>query len=179
MRLFPATLMMICLLSGGAVAAPRATVITSPQPITVEENRSTIFLAGSIEMGGAPDWQAQVIRELGDLDVVLLNPRRDDWNKAWKPERSDPNFRQQVEWELAALERADVIVMYLAPGTQSPISLLELGLYAQSRRLIVYCPDGFWRKGNVDVVADRYRITQVDSLEALVAAARARVRPMD
>ncbi len=59
----------------------------------------------------------------------------------------------QVEWELCALEHCDLIVMLLCHGTLSPISLLELGLFAASRRLVVCCEDGFWRKGNVEVRA--------------------------
>ena len=62
----------------------------------------------------------------------------------------------------------------LAPNTQSPISLLELGLYARTDKLIIYCPDGFWRKGNVDAVASKYNIKTVGSMEELIAAAKAR-----
>src|SRR3546814_5771597 len=63
----------------------------------------------------------------------------------------------------AALESADIIVMLLAPGSQSPISLLETGLHARGGKLILLCPEGFWRKGNVDITADRYGIEQVRS----------------
>ena len=58
--------------------------------------------------------------------------------------------------------------MYFDPNTKSPISLLELGLFAQSKKLIVCCPEGFWRKGNVDIVCDRYNIPNYDSLEKLL-----------
>jgi hypothetical protein len=41
-------------------------------------------------------------------------------------------------------------------------------------KAIVCCPEGYWRKGNVDVICQRYGITQVESLydlaRALVAA---------
>lgn len=43
-------------------------------------------------------------------------------------EASNPQFRQQVEWELNALSVADLIVFYFDPATRSPITLLELGL---------------------------------------------------
>lgn len=77
----------------------------------------------------------------------------------------DERFCEQVEWELSALEDADIIFMYFAPGTTAPISLLEFGLFARSGKLVVCCPDGFYRKGNVDIVCQRYAITQVDSIE--------------
>ena len=149
-----------------------ATVVVSPEPLSLDDPRPRVFLGGSIGMGAAPDWQADLIGGLSDMDVVILNPRRPDWNPAWKPEASEPEFRRQVEWELAALEAADVIVMYFTPGTQSPISLLEMGLHARSGKLIVLAPEGFWRKGNVDITAEVYGVRQVVDLDQLLAAAR-------
>jgi len=80
----------------------------------------------------------------------------------------NPQFKRQVDWELDALEQCGLIIMYFDPATKSPISLLELGLFAASKKMIVCCPDGFWRKGNVDVVCKRYKVKQVDSLEELI-----------
>ena len=68
-------------------------------------------------------------------------------------------------WELDKLKKASIIPMYFQPGTKSPITLLELGLFADSGKLIVCCPDGFWRKGNVDIICREFNIEQVDSLE--------------
>ena len=148
------------------------TAVVSPQPLPIDDNRPRVFLGGSIDMGGAPDWQAAMTAALADMDVVILNPRRPDWNPNWRPEADEPEFRRQVEWELAALETADVIVMYFAPGTQSPISLLEMGLHARGGKLIVLAPEGFWRKGNVDITAQAYGVKQVQSLPELTAAVR-------
>jgi hypothetical protein len=129
----------------------------------------SVFLAGSIEMGAAPDWQAEIERNLAHLDIDIYNPRRDNWDPTWVQSADNPQFREQVEWELDALAQANLVVMYLAPGTMSPISLLELGIYAANggNKLIVCCPEGFHRKGNVDIVCERYGVEQVDSLEEL------------
>ncbi|MDG2529392.1 nucleoside 2-deoxyribosyltransferase domain-containing protein [Caulobacter endophyticus] len=156
-----------------ALAAP--TVVTSPEALPAAHDKPRVFLGGSIDMGKAVDWQAQIIAALSDQDVVILNPRRPDWNPAWKPVAQEPEFRRQVEWELAALESADVIVLYLTPGSQAPISLLEMGLHARTGKLVVLCPEGFWRKGNVDITAERYGVKQVETLDALIAEVKARV----
>ncbi|WP_461344018.1 nucleoside 2-deoxyribosyltransferase domain-containing protein [Brevundimonas sp. GN22] len=156
--------------AGEGLAEP--VLVTSPSPLPLDHNLPRVFMGGSIDMGGAPDWQAAMTRALSDMDVVILNPRRPDWNPAWKPEASEPEFRRQVEWELAALEASDVIVMYFAPGTQSPISLLEMGLHARGGKLIVLAPDGFWRKGNVDITAEAYGVRQVRTMEELTLAVR-------
>jgi len=119
------------------------------------EPRPWIFLAGSIEMGKAEDWQERVTQVLSGHQGTLLNPRRDDWDSSWVQSIDNANFREQVEWELSGLEQADKVILYLSPGTKSPISLLELGLFI-GKDLYVCCPDGFWRKGNVEIVCGRY-----------------------
>lgn len=171
-RTFAAFSAALCL---GAISSPvlaGPVHVTSPEPLPLDNHMPRVFMGGSIDMGGAPDWQAAMTRALSDMDVVILNPRRPDWNPAWRPEADEPEFRRQVEWELAALEASDVIVMYFAPGTQSPISLLEMGLHARTGKLIVLAPDGFWRKGNVDITAEAYGVRQVHTMEELTAAVR-------
>lgn len=123
----------------------------------------SVFLGGSIEMGSAENWQKMVEDALVDLPIILYNPRRDDWNASWEQRADNPPFREQVEWELNALEQASIIILYFQPGTKSPISLLELGLFASSNKLVVLCPDGFWRKGNVDIVCERYNVVQFEN----------------
>jgi len=165
--------------------------IKPPTPL-IYRNNVRIFLAGSIEQGKAVDWQAQLektINEriytkriryngaLGDpLGVTFLNPRRDQWDANLEQSFTNSTFRGQVEWELQGIEDADIVVMYLQSGTMSPISLLELGLVSgfnrmveltKNKTLIVLCPKGFWRKGNVDVMCHRYNAIQVDSFTEL------------
>lgn len=147
-------------------------MIVIKAPGKLPENGPSVFLAGSIEMGKAVDWQTKLTNALSDLPIWVLNPRRDDWDSSWEQKKENAQFREQVEWELAALEHARVIAMYFDPATKSPISLLELGLFARTSTIIVCCPEGFWRKGNVDIVCEKYGIRQVDSIEALITAVR-------
>jgi hypothetical protein len=129
-----------------------------------------IFLAGSIEMGVAEQWQERIVQALSDVSgLVVLNPRRDDWDSSWEQRADDPQFSAQVGWELDMLDAADIVVMYLAPGTKSPISLLEFGLCARSGKLKVCCPEGFWRRGNVEMVCRRYQIPMFATLDDLIA----------
>lgn len=85
-------------------------VVKAPDKFELDWTPS-VFLAGSIEMGKAVDWQTRVTKALEDLDCVVLNPRRDDWDSSWEQKKENAQFRQQVEWELAALEHAQVIAM--------------------------------------------------------------------
>lgn len=133
------------------------------------KDRYCVFLAGSIEMGGAEDWQETIATAFQeDNTICLLNPRRDSWDNSWEQSIKNPVFSQQVNWELDGLDRADLIVFYFAPGTKSPVSMLELGLYARTGKVIVCCPDGFWRKGNIDIICERYSIPQVPTINELI-----------
>jgi hypothetical protein len=53
--------------------------------------------------------------------------------------------------------------------------LLELGLFARSGKVVACCPEGFWRRGNVEVVCRRYGVPVVSDLAELVQAVRGRL----
>lgn len=146
-------------------------IIMKPtQPLRV--TGPSIFLAGSIELDKAELWQDRVCQSFHQLPVTLLNPRRDSWNASWPQDMSFAPFREQVEWELEALELADLVLLYFDPATKSPISLLELGLHARSKKMGGCCPSGFWRKGNVDIVCTKYGIPMMNTLDELVGWAK-------
>lgn len=145
-------------------------VIQPPTTLPDFIEEFTVFLSGTIDMGNSINWQQQVIDALKerDINIVILNPRRDDWDASWKQEIGNPQFKGQVNWELDGQYICDLNAMYFAPDSKSPITLLELGLAADSEKLVVCCPEGFYRKGNVDIVCERYDIDQLDSLDALI-----------
>ena len=147
-------------------------VIQPPTEIPVKEEvlyKNRVFLAGSIEMGIAEEWQSNVISMFNETkNTLIYNPRRDDWDSSWEQKIENDQFREQVEWELEKLEKANWIVMYFSPGTISPISLLELGIHSNGSKLLVCCPEGYQRKGNVDIVCKRYGIQQFETLEEIV-----------
>ena len=141
------------------------TVFTDEEK-TLYKDYPKIFLAGSIEMGAAEPWQEELAFRFADNDIVFYNPRRPDWDSTWT-DTSDA-FNEQVNWELDHLESADMIILYFDPATKSPISLLELGLFAEHNKTVVCCPDGFWRKGNVRIVCERYGVPLLHSKEELI-----------
>jgi len=110
------------------------TLITAPQKFT-KFKRPAIFLAGSIEMGKAEEWQARVARELEDYPITIFNPCRDHWNSNWRESIKNKKFQEQVSWEFSALEKSDYIILYFDPKSKSPISLLELGLFARNHKI--------------------------------------------
>ncbi len=148
------------------VAKPKLRVYKPPMRRTGNAGGSySIFLAGSIEMGKAEDWQTKVQKALSDESVVVFNPRRDDWDNSWKQTIEDKNFAGQVKWEHDHLQLASMIFFYFDPATKSPISLMELGLVCAEKEVIVVCPDGFWRKGNVEFICNEYDIPLFNTLD--------------
>lgn len=133
--------------------------IKAPNRITPNGNIN-LFLAGSIDLGKSFDWQSKLSTEieLKTTNVNVFNPRREFWNEGWKQSFDDQIFSQQVNWELDAMEKSDLIFVNILPDSKSPITLLELGLYAKSNKLIVCCPKEFYRSGNIHIVCHRYHV---------------------
>ncbi len=135
-----------------------------------------VFLCGTIDLNQSFDWQQQAIKIIdvernkieGNDIVSIYNPRRKDWNSKWKQDIKDSNFNEQVNWELNNIDLSTHIIMNFLPDSKSPISLLELGLYADSKKILVICPKGFYRKGNVDIVCESYGIPQFKTLKEAI-----------
>lgn len=143
-------------------------IFKPPNFIDLDKNKTTIFLAGSIEMGQVENWQESLGNLLDKNNFNVINPRRDDWDSSWVQSYDNPQFYQQVSWELNGLELADEILIYFVGGTKSPISLLEFGLYARSGKCCIVCPNDFWRKGNIDIVCNRFNIKRYDSIDIYI-----------
>ena len=145
------------------------TVIEAPLVIN-DRGGELVFLAGSIEMGKATNWQEEAINlfKSSTAEVVLLNPRRSDWDSSWKQSIDNPNFKEQVEWERDGLNQSDHILVYLDPATKSPITLMEIGEYSSGGKMVIVCPEGFWRKGNVDILCEYHQIPLFTELEPAV-----------
>lgn len=140
-------------------------VFTPPMNISIRNPLlKYVFLAGSIEMGKAKDWQTDMTNFFTGQGLGVYNPRRPDWDSTWVQSFDNPQFYQQVNWELDALEKAEMILLNLEPETLSPISLLELGRFS-TKKIYVICPEGFWRKGNIDIFCNRYNIPLFDNFD--------------
>lgn len=149
-----------------------AIVLKAPEPYE-QDDRMSIFLGGSIDMGAAENWQDRLTKDLSDYnEIVILNPRRDDWDSSWKQDPTEgTQFYEQVEWELECQEQADVNIYYFTADSKAPITLLELGLFNDDN-VVVCCPKEFYRYGNVKMVCDRYNIIMVETYDDLLKLMR-------
>jgi hypothetical protein len=102
--------------------------IEAPQEF--ESGGATVFLAGGISDAG--DWQSQLVRLLRGIDATILNPRRVQF-----PAGDPTENRRQIEWEFRHLAKADLVAFWFPPETLCPIALLELGICAATKRLLI------------------------------------------
>jgi hypothetical protein len=127
----------------------------------LEEDDFSLFAGGSIEQGTAYDWQADLDKELKDVTGKIFNPRRDDWDASLEQRISNPVFMGQLEWEYLAMELADKLLFYFDPKTKSPITIGEVYMLAPTvdpADIAVICPDGFWRKGNIEFICGKFGV---------------------
>lgn len=157
-------------------------VIKAPHPVPepdLELYPVSVFLGGSIDMGMAEHWQERLAADLSkydDQDLVLYNPRRDDWDASWVQDPTPgTQFHEQVTWELDMQDEADIRVYYFGADSKAPITLLELGLFSVYPNVIVCCPKTFYRYGNVKIVADLYDIKIVETYDDMVAELKAMI----
>ena len=138
--------------------------------------RKTIFLAGSTSQVEGEDWRQSLAASLHSQDVTIYNPYRAEWDSSWREDLAFAPYREQVEWELEKQDQADIVVVYFHPDTQAPVSLLELGLCArQPGKAIVCCPKGYCKRGNVEIVCERYDVRLVESFVDLRTAVMERL----
>ncbi|KAJ4994362.1 hypothetical protein SVAN01_00191 [Stagonosporopsis vannaccii] len=143
----------------------RSTVYKPPARPKI--TKPSVILYGTIESDPDADWQTSLAASLSHLPVEIINPRCDAWDHTWAEDVSDARFKEQVEWEMDHAKIADVIAFYFKPGTPTPITLLELGMYAGTGKAVVCCPKGFYKRGNVQIVCQRYGIELLESLAEL------------
>ena len=117
------------------------------------ENYKSVFFAGTIDNGDSINWQQELTNKFSkDAEIIIYNPRNKHWDK------NASNIDYQIKWEQEHLDKSDLIVMVLLDDSKSPISLLELGLYAQSKKIIVFCSNKFYRFDNVKLTCEKYNI---------------------
>jgi hypothetical protein len=148
--------------------------VTSPNPDL--QPGISVFAAGSIEQGKAEHWQVKLKEELKDEpDVVVYNPRRLEWNSGWVQSIDNPEFKRQVNWELDRIELADIVFFYIDPNTASIITMAEWGHVYKSGRVVITCPKGYFRRGNIEVMADRAGIRVNETFDEGIAELKDRI----
>lgn len=141
-------------------------------------------------MGNSTDWQTDLTEKISSnvikclaesLDkarkfqrVVVLNPRRRDWDNSWNLDPLDPRLIAQIEWEHSAIEMSHLVFVNILESSQSPISLQEVGLIYDKSKLIIHLPPKYEFQAILEKYAQHHSIVSHssfdDSVESLLSS---------
>jgi 8-oxo-dGTP pyrophosphatase MutT (NUDIX family) len=142
-------------------------VVYARQPFPASVHK-TIFLAGPTPRSpDVPSWRPRALELLREFDGHVFSPEDPEGGV-----RGD--YDDQIEWELAALSRADCILFWLPRKLDTMPALttnVEFGLFAGSGRAVFGAPPDAEKVRYLIDLAKRRNISVCDSLEELVAAA--------
>ena len=126
-------------------------VLTAKDKLPVKnEDEAFCFLAGSIDFKESTSWRDLVVNK-SSKNTIFFDPTREDHDVLGNQE-----MVCHIQWELEALELADMIILNFLPQAKSLISLVELGLYMKTSKLIVVCPKEFYQYRYVSTICDKY-----------------------
>ncbi|ADV51145.1 hypothetical protein Celal_3901 [Cellulophaga algicola DSM 14237] len=138
-------------------------VFTSQAELPIKEtDQRYIFLAGSMAPNQSVNWRTQVVKSLPNSYQFLdpTNEHHDTLNAL--------QMKKHVEWELDAMAMADIVLLNFLPNALSPISLVELGLYASFKKLYVVCPKAFYKSSYVVTLCERYHTPTFKTLQEAI-----------
>lgn len=113
---------------------------------------------------------------------TIIDPYNPTWDSTWREDPSDNKFVEQVAFESHGLEIADIVVVgFMGPAVRGGkvgaggSALVELGIVLERggedrMRIVVGVEEGFWKKGYVRVLCERFGVRCTGGLEELVAA---------
>jgi hypothetical protein len=128
----------------------------------IRTDKKLLFLAGSIDLELPGNWRKSLADQLAN-HFDFFDPTVTDHKTLTTAE-----WEEHIHWELAAMEKADLILMNLLPSAKSPISLVELGLHSTGSKLIVVCPDSFYKKHYLTILCHRYSTPLFDTTKEAV-----------
>ncbi|KAK7183820.1 hypothetical protein PSPO01_10156 [Paraphaeosphaeria sporulosa] len=158
--------------------AQRATIHFPPAYPTL--TKPSLILFGTIEASPTSNWATDLADHVSDLPIQILNPRRDDWDSSWVELPSCAPWKEQVDWEMHHPAKVSLIVVCFKAGSLCPISLMELGMYAAlyGEKMVVCCEEGFWKRGNVELVCKKFGVEVVRTVGHLEGVVEGRMEAL-
>lgn len=125
--------------------------LEAPEDFSSILGHKSVFLAGGIS--GCPNWQQEIVQLLNSTDLVLINPRRADFDVA-----NSNNAEQQITWEYNYLRQADTILFWFCKEMIQPIALFELGTWSIGNKpLFIGVHYEYKRRQDIEIQMDLAR----------------------
>ena len=134
-------------------------IIKCPNKLPDKKTKWYIFLAGPIL--GAPEWQNNVPHINVDEEIILLSPRRENYDNF--------NYDEQVNWETICLRTADIILFWIPEEKEkikgheyAQTTRTEYGEYlARGKKIIVGTNKNFIGRRYFETKAKQYGINKI------------------
>lgn len=127
----------------------------------VDDGRLCVFLAGVLG-----DWREEVVRDLQDLDVVIFDPVRKDWDSTWVESVDDVRFVEQTLWEFWRQAEAGLVLFYFGSAeADGVVTMMEFGLWAGTGRAVVLESPDFRKWGYIRVICGELGVKIVRSVK--------------
>jgi hypothetical protein len=124
-------------------------------PESIDDYKKTLFLGGGIS--GVGNWQAEMVRLLQDTELILINPRRTNFDV-----NNTKMTVEQIQWEYHHLNLSHARMFWFPPETLCPITLFELGRFSvQSNPLFVGCDPKYARSLDLEEQMKHVRRSEV------------------
>ncbi|PQE23946.1 nucleoside 2-deoxyribosyltransferase domain-containing protein [Rutstroemia sp. NJR-2017a WRK4] len=166
--------------------------------------RPILFLSGTTNYTSTR-WQTELINEIAlhppkpkpqsisslspTPSCTIIDPYNPTWDASWSETSNNVPFRTQVEWELEAQIRADVLVVgfcgeEVRSGVKGPggTSLGELGMVVGRREggrregkrkeVLVCVEEGFWNEGYVEILCGKFGVRCFKRMGDLIGVLR-------
>ncbi len=114
--------------------------------LVAQRGYGNLWDVGSLFLGGGitscPQWQPIMVDLLKDTELVLVNPRRDNFDVTQKGIQEE-----QISWEYKYLRAVTGRMFWFPKETLCPITLFELGKYIEKTdALFVGCDIDYGRR---------------------------------
>jgi len=129
----------------------------------LNDDKMLLFLAGSIDLELPGNWRKSVTSALEDY-FNFFDPTTLKYNSM-----KDAEWEEHIKWELEAMKSSDLVLINFLENSASPISLVELGLNTMNNKLIVVCPDNFYKRKYIQVLCEYYSTPIFSALNTALA----------
>ncbi len=129
---------------------------------TIKLEKPSIFLAGSMAIGDRMNWRTRAINTF-EKRYHLFDP-----TNVHHADLNDSEMSKHIKWEWEALKHSDAILFNFNAESKSPISLLELGMYIRSEKIVVVCPKEFYQSHYIETLCSEEQVPLFQSIEEVL-----------
>jgi len=129
---------------------------------TINIEKPSLFLAGSMDIKGQTNWRERATEQF-QAYYHIFDPTHTNHSNL-----NDTEMSKHIKWEWEALNRSDLILLNFTAQAKSPMSLLELGMYISSGKIVVVCPKEFYQAHYINTLCTEHKVPIFESIDDIL-----------